>query len=376
MRGTRLGLAAPCLLAGSIACTDPPPEDPSVGPPSLWGRSDSTITIDGSHPDEPPSMFVVVRASGLDGPLSFSANELELFGPDGGEPLVTIQGALEPKTPPYANGYAGPTYFTATDLNRDLMAACAATSFKLNVWTSDCRCEELVEGPIYVSCLPDARAEDVLADPGFDAPEGKPCAMTRVRTLGDDRMEEHRYRYDADGRLRFIDIYDQGTVFTERVAFVWRPSGFLGERQTINPETGLLTSRKTYAYGQDGLLSTSETDGYRLGIITGQPDLTRSYVLSQTPWRDDTLVVYSGELSQRTYLYDPVANTIATKDATYVLGGPLDTPNQFFALPEEVDTLKFLQVGVAEYTYDPDGKLLYSEATVLEERDDYAYECP
>src|SRR6185503_8334105 len=95
MRGTRLGLAAPGLLAGSIACSDPPPENSNGGPPSLWGRSDSTITIDGSHPDEPPSMFVVVRASGVDSPLSFSANELELFGPDGGEPLVTIQGALE-----------------------------------------------------------------------------------------------------------------------------------------------------------------------------------------------------------------------------------------------------------------------------------------
>jgi YD repeat-containing protein len=72
--------------------------------------------------------------------------------------------------------------------------------------------------------LPDARAENVLADPGFDAPEGKPCAMTRVNTLGEREMEEHRYRYDADGRLRFIDIYDEGTAFTKRVAFVWAPS--------------------------------------------------------------------------------------------------------------------------------------------------------
>ena len=67
---------------------------------------------------------------------------------------------------------------------------------------------------------------------------------------------------------------------------------------------------------------------------------------------------------------------IATEEATYVLGAPLDTPNQFFALPEEVDTLKFLQAGLAEYTYDPDGRLLYSEAAALGERDDYAYECP
>jgi hypothetical protein len=112
-------------------------------------------------------MFVAVTASSVDGPLSFSADELELFGSDAGGPLVTIHGSLEPKTPPYANGYAGPTYFEATDLNRDLTAACAATSFKINVWTSHCECEGLVEGPIYVSCL--NRAEDELADPGLEA---------------------------------------------------------------------------------------------------------------------------------------------------------------------------------------------------------------
>src|SRR5688572_8920499 len=114
-RGTRIGIAAPSLLAGAIACGDPSPENSQEAkwPPSLW-VSQATITIDASHPNEPPAVLFVVTAGG-DGPQSFSADALELFGA-GSEPLVTIHGGLEPKTPLYSNGHAGPTYFMATDL--------------------------------------------------------------------------------------------------------------------------------------------------------------------------------------------------------------------------------------------------------------------
>jgi YD repeat-containing protein len=320
-------------------------------------------------------MFVVITASGVDGPLSFSADEVELFGSDG-EPLATIHGALEPKTPSYANGYTGPAYFTATDLNRDLLAACDATSYRISVLTSDCRCETVVEGPVSVRCLPDVRSGDLLAEPGFNAPLDKPCGMTRVNLLGDDEMEEHRYRYDADGRLRFIDVYDQGTVYTERVAFVWEPSGYLGERQTIDPVTSLMTSRKRYTYGQDGLLSITEIDGWGSGHLDGDPDNASSYFLAEAPWRVENSELTSGQFSESSYLYSPVDNTVTSEGGMIAYGAPLESPNQVFALPDEVDTAHILRTSLTEYTYDADGRLLYTTTPILEEREDYAYDCP
>jgi hypothetical protein len=65
--------------------------------------------------------------------------------------------------------------------------------------------------------------------------------------IGDEETLEDRYRYDADGKLRFIDRYDDGTVFAERVAFLWETSGYLGEQQSIDPDTGLMISRTSTA---------------------------------------------------------------------------------------------------------------------------------
>jgi YD repeat-containing protein len=372
-------LSVSCVLTGTLACADPAPEDSGgpTSPPSLHGRQwDSSVIIDGSYPDRPPSTFIVITASGVGGPLSFSADAVELFGPDGGEPLATIHGALEPKTPSYANGYTGPAYFTGTDLNRDLLAACDATSYRISVWTSGCRCETVVEGPVRVSCYPDLRSEDLLAEPGFDAPSGKPCGMTRVILVGDDDMEEHRYRYQADGRLRFIDIYDQGTLHAERVAFVWDPSGFLGERQTIDPVTTVMTSRKKYTYGPDGLLSTTEIDGWGTGRLDGYPDNASSYFLAEAPWRVENTEIRSGQFSQRSFFHSSVDNIITSDGQMIELGAPLESPNQVFALPEEVDTLKILRTSATEYTYDADGRLLYTTTPIVEGREDYAYDCP
>jgi YD repeat-containing protein len=336
------------------------------------------MAIDGSYPDRPPAMFVTVTASGVDGSLGFSSDELELFGPNG-EPLATIHGSLEPETPAHSNDYRSPTYFTATDLNRDLLSACDATSFRINVWTSQCRCETVLEGPLSVSCYPDARADDVLSEPGFDAPDGKPCAMTTVMTLlGDARMLEHRYRYDADGRLRFIDNYDDGVAFTERVAFVWEPSGYLRERQSISPETGLIFYRRTYVYDTEGLLSSTEIDGYSPGLIDGKIDLTGTYFLRETPWRVETLSLSSGESSESTYTY--LGSTVTTNGNTYTFAAPLESPNQFFALPEEVDTPKLLRFSSPplEYTYDADGRLMSVSGgnDIIQLRQDYSYDCP
>jgi YD repeat-containing protein len=336
------------------------------------------MAIDRSYPDRPPTMFVTVTASGVDGTLGFAADELELFGSDG-EPLITIRGSLEPGTPTHSSDFRSPTYFAATDANRDLLAACEATSLRISVWTSQCRCETVLEGPLSVSCYPDVRAGDVLSEPGFDAPEGKPCAMTVAGTLlGDEATFEHRYRYDAEGRLRFIDTYDEGTVFTERVAFVWEPTGYLRERQTINPETGLMIMRQSYAYHADGLLSTTEVDGYSRGFIDGEIDLIGTYFLGETPWRSETSAIDSGESFVSTYSYVP--NTVTTEGNTYVFDAPLESPNQFFALPEEVDYPKLLRSSPPpfEYTYAADGRLMSASGGngLIQLRHDYSYDCP
>jgi YD repeat-containing protein len=336
------------------------------------------MAIDRSYPDQPPTMFVTVTATGVDGTLDFVSDELELFGLDG-EPLMTIQGSLEPGTPTHSGDFRSPTYFMATDANRDLLAACEATSLRISVWTSQCRCETVLEGPLSVSCYPDVRAGDVLSEPAFDAPEGKPCAMTVTGTLlGDEKMYQHRYRYDAEGRLRFIDTYDDGTVFTERVAFVWERTGYLRERQTINPETGLMVMRRSYAYHADGLLSTLEVDGYSRGFIDGEIDLIGTYFLRETPWRVETSVIDSGASSERAYTYVP--NTVTSNGDTYVFEAPLDSPNQFFALPEEVDTAKLLRLSPPpfEYTYAADGRLMSASGgnDVIQLRHDYSYDCP
>jgi YD repeat-containing protein len=375
MAGTRLALAAPCLLAGAVGCSDPPPRDSinHTWPPSLYGRNwDSSVINDSSYPDMPPFVFVVITASGVNRAISFEADELELFGPDGGEPLATIHGSLEPRTP----SYTGPTYFTATDLNRDLLAACDATSYRISVWTSECRCETVVEGRIGVNCLPDRRSPEILAEAGFDAPAGKPCGMTRTVMLGEDEMEQHRYRYDADGRLRFIDIYEEGTVYSERVAFLWEPSGYLNERQTADPVTSLMTSRTTYTYGQDGLLTGRDIDGWA-GTLDGVPDNITRYFLSETPWRVDNTEVPSGDFVSMTYFYSSVDRTVTVSGGgTILYGAPLESPNQYFALPEEVDTAMILQSSGREYAYAADGRLLYVTTPILEQRDDYDYDCP
>jgi YD repeat-containing protein len=375
--GTRLAAAASCLLAGALACSDPATDDSNVpvGPPSLYGRpGDSSVIIDSSYPDIPPFVFVVITAS-TDRALSFEADELELFGPDG-EPLATIHGSLEPRTPELWASY---TYFTPTDLNRDLLAACGATSYRISVWTSGCRCETVVEGRIGVNCLPDRRSGEILAESGFDAPAGKPCGMTRTILLGEDEMEEHRYRYDADGRLRFIDIYEEGAAYSERVAFLWESSGYLSERQTVDPVTSLMTSRTTYTYDQDGLLSGKDIDGWA-GTLDGVPDNITRYFLSETPWRTENTEVPSGDFVSLNYFYSSLDGTVTVRNASgdvlILYGAPLESPNQVFALPEEVDTPMILQTYASEYAYAVDGRLLYVTTPIVEQRDDYAYECP
>jgi hypothetical protein len=370
----------PVLLSGSLACSSPPeaetPRDRT--PPLLSAQVIGPVVVNGSYPDEPPQPFLAFHASSNGGPLTFKADEVELFGPDG-ELVLTMHGSMEPKTPSFSFGYADVTYFTPSDLAKDVTAACQAANYRVSVWTSHCDCEVVVEGPISIACWPDVRASDTLADMGFEAPEGKPCAMTRVNLLGDNTYDEHRYRYDAEGRLRFIDIYwdvDTDPVFHERVAFVWEPSGYLSERQTISPLNGLMTSRKRYAYGEDGLLSTTELDGHS-GWMDGGIDTTQRFSLSVSPWVVDNGYLYSGESSQRTYRYDSGANTVTSDNGGRVLlGAPLESPNQMFALPEEVDTVKFLEVGDGVYHYDADGRLIYATRLGTQERDDYIFDCP
>jgi YD repeat-containing protein len=377
----RLLVAAPFLLASLLACGTPDPESSNgpAPPPTLELLSGASMVIDHSYPEKPPATYVTVRVSGVSGPIEFSAGEMELFG-SGGELLATLHGSLEPRTP----GPAGLTSFLATDPNRDLLAVCDATSLRISVRTSDCRCDTLLEGPVAVSCYPDVRAGDVLAEPGLAAPEGKPCAMTAVMTiLGQEEMLEHRYRYDAEGRVRFVDTYDDGTTFTERVAVSRTPAGYLSERQVINAETGLMISRVTYTYGPDGLLSTTEEDGYARGFIDGEIDRVGNYFLSETPWRLETLLLDSGESFMDTLSYFP--NAVTTDGDRWDFTGPLESPNQFFALAAESLTLaselempRLLSASMVEYTYDAEGRVMSGSGArgLAQLRLDYSYDCP
>jgi hypothetical protein len=365
------------LLLGASCGPSSHPSEARKSPPLVTAAPPPTITINASYPDQPPNLFVSLTVSDSDRtPTTLVAEKLDLVGAAGSTPLVTVHGRLDPGNFDFASGPFASTYFVdPTELNRDLGAACSATAMRLQLTGSACACPIVVESAVSVQCLLDARAADVLADPGLGAPAGKPCAMRQYVVSGsvDSLDEEHRYRYDATGHLHFLDVYDAAGTFTERQVFTYETSGYLHQVETIRPDTGLINSRKTYSYGADGLLARVEFDGDL--AIDGVADWTSSYTLGSSTWQVQ-LVYADTSLGTRssTYTYDAVNHTLTEDGTVAQLRGPLASPNQVLAMPGEVEQPPIVSSTGTTYTYATTEQLTRIDVLGMLHQD-YLYVC-
>jgi hypothetical protein len=188
--------------------------------------------------------------------------------------------------------------------------------------------------------------------------------------------EEHRYRYDAQGMLRFIDLYDASAAFTKRTAYSYAPNGYLSEVLEVNPKTTLATSRTLYTYDKSGLVSQTTIDGLDT-YIDGVIDWTKTYDIQPSIWTVQLKYADPNQpLRVSTYNCDSTALTVSNGGGGIVLAAPLVSPNQILAMPDEVETPKILSGSDNTFTYDATGKLSSVTALIEQTRDDYSYVCP
>jgi len=364
----------------AAACSDREPEPSAPPAPNISLHGGASIEIDGSFPDEPPYVFLPLLLSDpQQTATSLSVEKVELFTADGEEPVATLHGAIDPGSVEFADGTQDSTYFQhPIELNGDLLGACDAERVKVHLRGSACKCSIVVEGDIGVHCVPDARADDVLVEEGEPAPADEPCAIRRFADeAGTELVEEHSLRYDGEGRLRFIDVHDAEGTFTERQAYSYEPSGYLKEEVKIDPETALIFERMTFAYDDEGLLSSRHWDG-RVERVDGVVDWSVEHSFEGSLWTE-TFTDSDPNVGAETYryTYDEEALTIDTGDNDVTLAEPLESPNDVFAVPERVFMAKTLSSGPITVQYDDSGRLLtitypFYFDEVLEE---YLYEC-
>lgn len=373
----------PVLLGSIVGCG--PSENHAASRPSAPDVFvlQADITISGTYPDKPPDVLISLNVLDPEQtPTTLTADQMYLFQSPGAQPVATLHGAIDPGQLDFSTGQYEGTYFDQIqELNRDLSAACSATDLELDLRGGACACPFAVKHSVHVLCTPDARAGSLLDDPGLPAPANKPCDMKEYTIAAgvQSLSEEHRYRYDSAGRLRFLDVYDATGVFTERRVYTYDASGYLQEKDTVSPDTRLITSRKTYSYGSSGLLSEVLFDGEP--SFDGVTDWTTTYSLTGSQW-SETLVYADPSNGTRSssYTYDAVNLTLTGSDGNVVqFAAPLVSPNQVFAMPEEVETPKILSSGGAPYTYDANGLLTsvsYPSFAGSTLQDDYFYTCP
>lgn len=382
-RIVRRSLVCAALLEWGVACGPSEKHQPAPNAPYVF-VTHANITISGSAPDEAPDVFVTLNVSDpAKTPTTLTADQLYLFESPDQEPVATLHGAFDPAQLDFENGEQESTYFLhIEELNRDLSAACSATDLELDLHSSACGCAIVAKHEVGVLCTPDARAGSVLDDPGLPAPANEPCAMREYLSTGagtESLSEEHRYRYDAGGHLRFVDVFDATGAFTERRAYTHGSSGYLEKQDTISPDSRLVTSRKTYFYDSVGLLSEVRLDG--TPSFDGVTDRTTTYSLTGQTWTETTTYADPSSGTRETsYTYDEANLTLTSDDGTVVrLGEPLLSPNQVFAMPGEVEIPKVLSSAGAPYHYDANGRLTSVEYPSLlgnTLRDDYSYACP
>jgi hypothetical protein len=366
------------LLLGASCGPSSHHSETRKSPPLVTAAPAPTITINASYPAEPPDVFVSLSVSDSERtPTTLVAEKLVLVAAAGSPPLVTIHGRLDPGNFDFASGPFASTYFLdPTELNRDLGAACSATAMELHLTGSACACPIVVESAVRIQCLLDARAGDLLTDPGLAAPAGKPCAMRQYLVSGgiESLDEEHRYGYDAGGHLRFLDVYDEAGTFTERQVFTYETSSYLHQVDTIQPQTGLINSRKTYFYGADGLLARVEFDGDL--AIDGIADWTSTFTIGTTTWQEQ-LVYADTSLGTRssTYAYDATNCTLTEEGTVLQLRGPLTSPNQILAMPGEVEQPAIVSGTGTTYTYATNEQLTRIDVLGMLHQD-YLYSCP
>jgi YD repeat-containing protein len=382
MLSLRLSLGFFGLVALGVACGDPPEDTPPPSPPRFDARPGPTIEIDGSYPDEPPYVFVSLQVwDDEQTPTTLSVDRVELFEAGSVEPVATLHGRLEPPSFDFADGPQDSTYFLdPVELNAELAAACDATSLKVHLRGSACECSIVVESSVNLKCVPDVRAGELLAEEGEPAPTNKPCAMQRFSDdSGEEQLdEEHRYGYDGDGRLRMIDVTDAAGSFVRREVFTYESNGYLKEEAKIDAQTGLIAERTTFTYDDDGLLATQQYDG-ELDRVDGVIDWTAAYSFAGSVWTE-TFTFTDPNQGDRgfDYTYDESELTVTTEDGNVItLAQALESPNQIFAMPEEVDTPKILSSAGISWEYADDGRLLrvtypsFFDTT----REEYLYSC-
>jgi hypothetical protein len=368
------------VLAVTLACSDREPEPSAPSAPNVSLHAGASIEIDGSYPDEPPYVFLpLLLSDSQQTPTSLSVDRIELFTRDGGQPVATLHGEIDPGSVEFADGTQESTYFQhPIELNSELTGACDAERLVMHLRGSACGCSIVLESDVSVHCVPDARAGDLLADEGEPAAADKPCAIQRFADeAGTELVEEHSLRYDGEGRLRFIDIHDAQGTLTERQAFSYEPSGYLKEELKIDPETTLIFERLTFAYDDDGLLATRQWDG-SVERADGIVDWSVEHSFDGPIWTE-TFTDSDPNVGVETYryTYDEEALTIDTGDNIVTLAAPLDSPNDVFAVPERVFMAKTVSSGPITVDYDDGGRLMtitypfYFEEVL----DEYVYEC-
>jgi hypothetical protein len=367
------------LLALLTACSEPQAQRQRPPPPTVVAQP-ATLQIDASEPEAPPNFWVSLGlVDPFRTPTTLSVDRVELFGAEGTEPLASVHGEIEPSKIVFAEGEREDVAFqNPVETNSELTGACNAERLVLYLRGSACECDIVVEGDVHGQCLPDARAADLLAAEGEPAPAGMPCAVRRFRDeTGEEQMfEEHSYRYDAQGRLRFVDVRADGG-WVERQVFDYESSGYLNQERAIDPGSARVVERSTFTYDDSGLLSRRDWDGSRR-FIDGEIDWFAEYAFDGPSWQESvTEINVIDAVESATYVYDEDALTVSTDYDVVTLLEPLAGPNDFFALPHAVGVLGVVSWDGITFEHDDDGRLLSSHypAYFDETRDEYVYGC-
>ncbi len=371
--------ASQLIAAGALfaaGCSPDGHEDQGVvpsGPHAFF--LNPTAWIDASHPEEPPYLTFSVRFSDPgQTPTTVSVKNVELFS-EGGESLASFGGELTPSDLTFESGTTESAHISANTTNAALAGACGAKRVAATFHGAACECDFSAEKDVVIICQPDARAGDLLAEEGLPAPANKPCKLQRFSLDGDVKTltEEHVYGYGENGKVRFIDVHDASDTHIERIVYSYTDAGYLSEERTVDVETAMATNVVTYSYGASGALAKRVVDGD--SFLDGRADRTDSFTFDGNTWNESVLYPMQSPRSY-SYSYDPVELTLTEGDGSVQFKEPLAGPNDFFALPSEVDGPKIAAGGGSAFTYDASERLVSIEGpSFLAVRDEYLYDC-
>lgn len=181
----------------------------------------------------------------------------------------------------------------------------------------------------------------ILALEGAGNPAGLPCEATATLAFGQNVVTStDRYGYDAEGRLLFLDTFEDGAFITREARRY--DAGTIAEIVTVDAELELTELVQVYGYDADGRPDQVELAVPDQSGVLGPAIETVEYsYASNTEWSTTSLDDEGNMLSTASYSWDEGNLTFVETDNTGA-----ETSLVFAAAPDLINLYsnRFLEV--------------------------------